>query len=105
MSALPAKWCGIRTLTPIGQFPRPSTDAARKLHDAGNIKDLDYASQQVLYEQSKIDLAQAEAEVLDARERLNALMGLWGPDAGRWTVAQPLPELPQNEVAPVGLET
>src|SRR6185295_16377021 len=71
----------------------------------GNITDLDYANEQVQNEQAKIDLAAAEAGVLDTREQLNALMGVWGHDAEHWTVAGRLPELPPSEISPAGLES
>lgn len=82
-----------------------SADAARKLHDAGNLKDVEFANEQALYEQAKIELSRVEGEVLEHRERLNALMGLWGADVDRWSVSPRLPDLPQNEVAPTGLES
>ena len=81
-----------------------SFDAAKKLHDAGNITDLALASQRSLAEQSKIELAKAERDALDAREELNALMGVWGGDTA-WTLAPKLPELPASEVPLAGLES
>ncbi len=45
-----------------------SFEAARSLHDAGNITDLNYANEQALHEQAKVDLAQAQAMALE-RER------------------------------------
>jgi len=39
----------------IAQATEASADAARKLHDAGNIKDLDYANEQAMYEQARIE--------------------------------------------------
>jgi cobalt-zinc-cadmium efflux system outer membrane protein len=58
-----------------------SYDLARRMRDAGNITALDLANDRALREQSKLDLARAEATVLDSHERLNVLLGLWGPDA------------------------
>ena len=75
---------------------RASYEFAQRLREAGNITDLDLAQERALFEQSKVDLARAEADVLDGRERLNLLMGLWGPQAS-WTVAPRLPELPEAE--------
>jgi cobalt-zinc-cadmium efflux system outer membrane protein len=74
-----------------------SLDFARRLRDAGNITALQLAREQALDEQSKLDLATAEADVLATRERLNALMGLWGADT-QWTVASRLPDVPAKEV-------
>jgi cobalt-zinc-cadmium efflux system outer membrane protein len=81
-----------------------SYDASRRLHEAGNITDLELARERALHEQSKLDLARAEADALDAREELNARMGLWGPDTG-WTLAPMLPDLPPDDPPAQGLES
>jgi cobalt-zinc-cadmium efflux system outer membrane protein len=81
-----------------------SFEAAKQLHDAGNITDLALAGERSLLEQSNIDLAKAKRDALDAREELNGLMGLWGPDTG-WTVSPRLPELPATEIALNDLES
>ena len=73
-----------------------SYEFAQRLHEAGNITDLDLAQERALYEQSKVDLARAEVAVLDGRERLNVLMGLWGTNTG-WTMAHRLPEPSEEE--------
>jgi cobalt-zinc-cadmium efflux system outer membrane protein len=76
-----------------------SYDMARRLHEAGNLNALDYANERALHEASKIDLADAESELLEARERLNLLMGLWGEPAGTWQAPDRLPDPPATEVA------
>jgi cobalt-zinc-cadmium efflux system outer membrane protein len=81
-----------------------SREFARRLHEAGNVTDLDYANERATYEQSKLDLARAEAEVLETRERLNGLMGLWGPDAAAWSAPGRLPELPAEDPPPGDVE-
>jgi cobalt-zinc-cadmium efflux system outer membrane protein len=85
------------------QATSSSYELGLRLHQAGNITDLDLANERALYEQSKLDLAESEAEVLTLRERLNSLMGLWGSDTA-WKIAPRLPELPADEVASEGLE-
>jgi cobalt-zinc-cadmium efflux system outer membrane protein len=80
-----------------------SYDVAQRLHKAGNMTDLDLSGQRALYEQAKLDLAAAEAGVLEDRERLNALMGLWGQNTTWRTVAQ-LPDIPPDELDPNDLE-
>jgi cobalt-zinc-cadmium efflux system outer membrane protein len=70
-----------------------SYDLARRLREAGNITDLDLASERVTYEQAKVDLAAAEADELDIRERLNIVMGLWGPNT-QWTSEKRLADVP-----------
>ena len=49
-----------------------------------------------MYEQAKVDLATAESDVLDARERVNAILGLWGNDT-EWTAPRRVPDLPPSD--------
>jgi cobalt-zinc-cadmium efflux system outer membrane protein len=81
-----------------------SADVAVRQREAGAIRRLDLANERALYEQAKLDLARAEVEVLEAREHLNMLLGLWGPQT-RWTMPRRLPELPREELPPRGLES
>lgn len=67
-----------------------SYDAAKRLFEAGNIRDLELTANRIFYEQTKQELADLEADVLEARERLNVLMGLWG-DRIAWTASTCLP--------------
>lgn len=82
-----------------------SYDLSGRMRRAGNVTELALANERALYEQSKIDLAAAEAEVVQNRERLNELMGLWGEQTS-WTIATRLPELPlaSEEVAGEAIE-
>lgn len=82
----------------VVQATDASREFARRLHEAGNVTDLDLANERATYEQSKLELARAEAEVLETRERLNGLMGLWGADATAWSTPGRLPDLPVNEL-------
>lgn len=74
-----------------------SAEAAQALHDAGNVTDLDLATQQSAEQGAQLQFDQAEADALDARERLNVLLGLFGRDTG-WRIQGPLPE----PAAPIG---
>jgi outer membrane protein, heavy metal efflux system len=80
-----------------------SLDLAQRQHEAGNIADLALAQQQAAYDQSRLDVAAAEAEILRNRERLNRQLGLWGIDTG-WKISGALPEVPGSEVSMSGLE-
>ncbi len=80
-----------------------SYDAARRLRAAGNITALALANEQALYEQAKLMVAQAELAVLETREKLNILMGLFGEDTG-WRAPDRLPPLPEKEEPLVELE-
>lgn len=73
-----------------------SYEAAQRLFDAGNIKDLEVSMERSLYEQTKLEVASLEIGVLEGREQLNILMGLWGDQIG-WTVAPFLPTIPPKE--------
>jgi cobalt-zinc-cadmium efflux system outer membrane protein len=70
---------------------RASAVAAEQIYGAGNMTDLDLASQQVLYEEARVSLSGAETALATSRERLNALLGLWGP-ATSWQATGRLPD-------------
>ncbi len=73
-----------------------SYDAARRLFEAGNIKDLELTANRTFYEQTKVELASLEVTVLKSRERLNVLMGLWGNQIN-WKASICLPIALENE--------
>lgn len=81
-----------------------SADLAQRMHDAGNISDLDLRLEQSLTHQSQLDLLEAEEAVIEERERMNALMGLWGSDT-TWSMTDRLPALPDEETPLHGLES
>ena len=81
-----------------------SYDIARRLHEAGNITDLELAREQGRYEQSKVDLASAETDARVRREQLTALMGVWGPSAATFRVPNRLPEASQTPIDTQSLE-
>ena len=86
------------------QSNEASADLAKRLHDAGNINDLDLANQQALYSQSRIEVGQLLVQTRGSREAMNRLMGLWGAETN-WQVGNQLPELPSREVSLVNLES
>lgn len=65
-------------------------DMARRLREAGNIKELDKLNREALYEQAALGVSAAELSVAEAREQLNILMGLSGTDTS-WQMAGELP--------------
>ena len=81
-----------------------SYEVAKRLRAAGNNTELDLANEQALFEQSRLDLRAAEAQVVQDRERLNRLMGLWGPDAASWKVLDRLQDVPQDATIGEGSE-
>lgn len=72
--------------------------AAENLRAAGNLTQRDLASEQAAREEARLSLASAEAEASAARERLNAVMGLFGAETS-WKAAARLPELPPSELS------
>jgi cobalt-zinc-cadmium efflux system outer membrane protein len=80
-----------------------SFELTKRLRAAGNNRELDVANERDLHEQTKIDLARAEEDVVLARERLNALMGLWGKQT-QWRAAVRLPAAPDEDMNDEGLE-
>lgn len=81
-----------------------SADLATRLRQAGNITELEAATQRAFFEESRLELQQAEQNAASARERLNALMGLWGRGVG-WQAAPRLPERPVQGPATDQLES
>jgi len=61
-----------RTITTAAEA---SVELARRQHDAGNISDLDLENEQAMYEKAKLDLARAELDEIQSRERLLADVG------------------------------
>lgn len=66
-----------------------AADLSRRQQEAGNISDLQAHTQQAEFEQAKLDLAHEELELLELREQLTRLLGLWGTRTA-WTIATTL---------------
>jgi cobalt-zinc-cadmium efflux system outer membrane protein len=73
-----------------------AAELSDKQFEAGNISPLDHATELASYEQAKLDHAREQMELLEARERLNRLLGLWGAST-TWQLAETLPPLPAAE--------
>lgn len=92
----------------IVQALNASLEVSRRLHDAGNITDLDLARDRGLTEASRLALRAAEVATRQSRERLNSLMGAWGEET-RWEIDARLPDIPAepllaSEIERVALE-
>src|SRR5438105_215621 len=81
-----------------------SAEAALRLHEAGNTRDLDLASEEAMHVQAKLDLAKGRAFAVESRERLNRLMGTWAEQT-TWTIEPRLPDPPKKEMGAAGLES
>lgn len=71
-----------------------------ELHTAGNTTDRALAAERLAEVRARLDLAAAEQALIEAREPLQALLGLWGPHT-QWTLAG---ELPAEPLAGVDLD-
>ena len=78
-------------------------EVARRLYDAGNITDLDFARQRAQLEAGKLAVRSAEIAVRQSREELNTFMGLWGKDT-EWQSEQRLPDIPEQPMQTKDLE-
>jgi outer membrane protein, heavy metal efflux system len=81
-----------------------AADLSARLREAGNITELELASEQAAAEGARLELAEDELALVEAREHLNRLMGLWGPRT-QWTLSEKLPELPAREAPLERLES
>jgi cobalt-zinc-cadmium efflux system outer membrane protein len=76
-----------------------ATEAAAELAErqraAGNLSRRDQSVQQAFYAQSLLEVAQAEAQLMSDRERLNRSMGVWGQDTD-WKIPTRLPAVPDS---------
>ena len=75
---------------------RAASDLSSKQLEAGNINQLEHSTERANYEQAKLDLAREELELLEGRERLNRLLGLWGVSTA-WQLKESLAALPASE--------
>jgi len=87
----------------IADTDAASLDLAQRQYEAGNISDLALARQQAAYSHSRMDIATTEVEIRRNREKLNRLLGLWGPDTD-WRIAGELSEVPASDLPMSGLE-
>jgi outer membrane protein, heavy metal efflux system len=87
----------------IVQALAASFEVTGRLHEAGNLTDLDLARDRALVEGGKLALRSAEVEVRRSREELNMLMGLWGRDT-EWEIEARLPEPPKEPLGARDIE-
>lgn len=88
----------------VADAAESSFGLAGRIHEAGNLSDLQLANERILYEEARVEVARSEILVRAAREHLNRLMGLWGNDVD-WVAADRLPDLPQEEAPLQDLES
>jgi cobalt-zinc-cadmium efflux system outer membrane protein len=87
----------------IVQALTASLEVSRRLHEAGNIRDLDLARDRALMEGSRLALRSAEIAARQSREQLNDLMGTWGEET-EWEIDGRLPDIPAEPLQVNGIE-
>lgn len=86
------------------QAAESAAELATRQRVAGNVTVLEEATECATAEQARLDLAQDELALVEDREHLNRLLGLWGPRT-QWTLSEKLPELPSREAPLERLES
>ena len=81
-----------------------SAELARRQYEAGNMSDLALNTELGLAAQTTLDRKRSEGEAIVAREKLNKLMGTWGPRTA-WKMQARLPDVPLNEPPLAHLES
>lgn len=83
-----------------------SFELAQRMREAGNLRELDLASERALAEEAKLDVRLAEIATRESRETLNMFMGLWGEESQVWTaLSSRLPEPPREPLNAQRLES
>jgi cobalt-zinc-cadmium efflux system outer membrane protein len=78
-------------------------DAASALLEAGNIRELDASTQISAFERARIVVAKLELALLEQREALSRLLGLYGQDS-EWSVRPEFAPVPEALSLPGDLE-
>ncbi|MBM4267707.1 MAG: TolC family protein [Deltaproteobacteria bacterium] len=73
-----------------------SRDLAAKLREAGNVSDLQLATERALAEEVRTELLRARAETVEPREHLRELLGL-STSTAEWKIVSSLPGLPGRD--------
>ena len=84
-------------LVAIGDVNAAAADLAQRQYDAGNINRLELVNQQVLAQETKLELVRTDAQLRADREKLNRLLGLAGSQTG-WKMSEAMPAMPASEI-------
>ena len=87
----------------VMQAAEAARELAERQHEAGNINDLELATQQGAFQQARLELAQSEVTMQLARERFHQLLG-FAEAPITWRVVEQLPALPSVDPAIDDLE-
>jgi outer membrane protein, heavy metal efflux system len=78
-------------------------ELAQRQFEAGNITDFALLQAQSSYSQGRLDLAKAEADLRSQREKLNRLLGFWGPKTD-WKIVGDIMPIPKSDLRTKRLE-
>ncbi|MET0792932.1 MAG: TolC family protein, partial [Polyangiaceae bacterium] len=81
-----------------------AADLAERQFEAGNVSERRLASELAMFQQARVDLGHEELRLVEHRERLNRLLGLWGSRTA-WVLAERLPVIPERAILPERLES
>lgn len=81
-----------------------SLTLAQKQFEAGNITEVNLGLEQVNYSQIRLEIARTNSNLLEAHEKMNRLLGVWGLDT-EWKTQGTLPDVPESDLPAHGLET
>src|SRR6266704_6560844 len=62
----------------VADATESSAETALRMHEAGNLKDINLANEQASHAQAKLEFAKAQSQAAQSREKLNKLMGAFG---------------------------
>lgn len=82
---------------------RLGAEMAKRQFDAGNISSVDLAREQALHGTARLQLLEAESEIIEYREKLAVLMGVWDGDL-EWRIQKKLPGIPESKPTVQDLE-
>ena len=85
----------VELLQQVVQATKSSYMVSERLREAGNARQLEVLQERALYEEAKVALNAATEALALARERMNAVMGLWGARTV-WETPPRLPEVPAD---------
>jgi cobalt-zinc-cadmium efflux system outer membrane protein len=88
----------------LTQAAEVGNEIASRQHAAGNITELDRELFAAALDEARLELSESELSVVEARESLTRLMGLWGKDA-QWSIEAELPKPPEAEADLARLES
>lgn len=80
-----------------------ASELAERQLKAGTMNAIDAANQKAAYQQAKVNAAQSQIKLIEARENLIRLMGLSSSDV-TWVFPSEFPALPQTEISTENLE-